>query len=204
MFLSLKKLWKRLFQPGERCKCKSSDVLTSSAKVALVSWFCAAQNHASSNDKFATCAFSISATRRESRELPRFIRARFVAIERSSLNTVMYVQASIRESPCVSTRYARYAYTQACEMKRKGGGEKKSAKTRKGRAPNSPAACLYSNIRPPSCSPYIQTYTTGYHIRTYTQPCRCLTHRLNVSFENLSRDPPGPCIAGPKLEDPSF
>jgi len=24
-----------------------------------------------------------------------------------------------------------------------------------------------------SSTPYIQAYTTGYHIRTYTQPCRC-------------------------------
>lgn len=107
----------------------------------------------------------LSRTGRESWELSSFIRARFIAIERSSL-TVMY--SSVRES---------YTYTLGTPTRRsaKWKGKKKKfskAEIRKGRATNSPA-CLRVHSATFVCSPYIQTYTTGYHIRTYTQPCWC-------------------------------
>lgn len=120
------------------------------------------------------------------RELPRVLYGRISSRSRDRL-TVMYsrVPKSYVPTCILDTPTHR-------RMKRKKKISK--AEIRKGRAPNSLAACVYSAS---FGSPYIQTYTTGYHIRTYTQPCWCWPTVWTYLSENLSRDPPGPCIADP-------
>lgn len=141
-------------------------------------------------------AFSIDNSPRKSRITESFIRAHFVAIERSSL-TVMcsrvpksYVPTRILDTP---TRR---------RMKRKKNHRAKQRYVKDAHRTLS-LACVYS------ASFVFSLYTEIYNRLPYKDlhaALLMLTHRLNVSLENLSRDPPGPCIAGPKsrsrLESP--
>jgi len=81
-----------------------------------------------------------------------------------------YVQPSTWDLCLCTHVYLSYTPTQAYEKNEKK-KEKNLADTRRICVSSRCFSVAYAASF--SSTPYIQAYTTGYHIRTYTQPCRC-------------------------------